>query len=96
MSRCLKIYCLFSKANPIFQLYSKYSIGCEQINLTLGRAIAIALAQPLQAVLEKYVDIGEPISVIYPQKRHLSAKVRVFVDFMVDLMANLRREGIVE
>ncbi len=50
----------------------------------------------LKPILETYAAPGSPISVIYPQKRHLSAKVRAFVDFVSELMTQLRQEGIVE
>jgi LysR family transcriptional regulator for bpeEF and oprC len=50
----------------------------------------------LKPVLESYAPLGSPISVVYPQKRHLSAKVRAFVNFMSELMAQLRQQRIVE
>ncbi len=59
----------------------------QVLNYVAGRAIA---GGELQPILEDYAAPGEPISVIYPQKRHLSAKVRAFIDFMVDLMGQLR------
>ncbi len=65
----------------------------QVLNYVAGRAIARGELQP---ILEDYAAPGEPISVIYPQKRHLSAKVRAFIDFMVDLMGQLRQEKIVE
>lgn len=37
----------------------------------------------LVAVLEKFKPGLEPVWLVYPQTRHLSPKVRVFVDFMV-------------
>lgn len=46
----------------------------------------------LKPVLESYAAKGSAIAVIYPQKRHLSAKVRAFVDFMSELMTQLRQE----
>jgi DNA-binding transcriptional LysR family regulator len=38
-------------------------------------------------VLEKFKPKPDPIWVVYPQTRHLSPKVRAFIDFMV---ANFR------
>jgi LysR family transcriptional regulator, regulator for bpeEF and oprC len=38
----------------------------------------------LVPVLEKYKPAAQPIWLVYPQARHLSPKVRVFVDFMVE------------
>jgi LysR family transcriptional regulator, regulator for bpeEF and oprC len=34
--------------------------------------------------------------IVYPQKKYRSAKLRVFIEFMTALMADLRREGIVD
>ncbi len=51
----------------------------------------------LQPILTDYAPLlGTPIAVIYPQKRHLSAKVRVFVEFMTELIADLKRVGVVD
>ncbi|MBD2101000.1 LysR family transcriptional regulator [Leptolyngbya sp. FACHB-261] len=50
----------------------------------------------LKPVLESYTVPGFPISVLYPHKRHLSAKVHVFVEFMTELMEGLKRDRIVE
>ncbi|WP_342119436.1 LysR substrate-binding domain-containing protein [Pseudoduganella sp. OTU4001] len=41
----------------------------------------------LVRVLEDWVTDPLPIHVVYPQNRHLSAKVRVFVEWVADLMA---------
>jgi LysR family transcriptional regulator for bpeEF and oprC len=69
-------------------------IGLVQIhNYIAGEAISQGKLKP---VLESYAVSGTPISVVYPQKRHLSAKVRAFVDFMSELMAQLRQDNIVE
>lgn len=63
-------------------------------NYIAGTAIA---NRELKPVLERFAPTtGSPIAVLYPQKRHLSAKVRVFVDFMIELMAQLRQQRIVE
>jgi DNA-binding transcriptional LysR family regulator len=50
----------------------------------------------LKPVLESYAPPGSPISVVYPQKRHLLAKVCAFVNFISELMAQLRQQRIVE
>ncbi|MEH2039363.1 LysR family transcriptional regulator [Nostoc sp.] len=51
----------------------------------------------LQPILQAYTtQVGLPISVLYPQKRYLCAKVRVFVEFMTVLMAALKRVDIVD
>lgn len=51
----------------------------------------------LQPILQSYATrIGLPIAVLYPQKRYLSAKVRVFVEFMTELTAVLKRVDVVD
>lgn len=68
--------------------------GLVQVyNYMAARAIALGEIKP---VLESYVAPGSPISVLYPQKRHLPTKVRAFVDFISDLMTQLRQQRIVE
>jgi LysR family transcriptional regulator, regulator for bpeEF and oprC len=37
----------------------------------------------LESVLEKFKPPADPIWLVYPQTRHLSPKVRAFIDFMV-------------
>jgi DNA-binding transcriptional LysR family regulator len=39
----------------------------------------------VQSILTDYALEGAPISVLYPANRHLPAKVRVFVDFLVSI-----------
>ncbi len=51
----------------------------------------------LQPILTDYASRSvKPIVVVYPQKRHLSAKVRVFLEFMTELMTQLRSIGVVD
>jgi LysR family transcriptional regulator, regulator for bpeEF and oprC len=69
-------------------------VGLVQVyNYIAGEAIASGKLKP---VLENYVAPGSLISVVYPQKRHLSAKIRAFIDFMSELMKQLRQQKIVE
>jgi LysR family transcriptional regulator, regulator for bpeEF and oprC len=60
--------------------------------------VAGAIARgDLQPVLSDYrAQTGLPIAIVYPQKRHLSAKVRVFVEFMIELTAGLKQIGVVD
>ena len=51
--------------------------------LQLRQTVAGARGQ-LVAVLEKFKPQPQPIWLVYPQARHLSPKVRAFVDFMVE------------
>ena len=38
-------------------------------------------------VLTEYAAMGPPISVLFPSNRHLAPKVRVFIDFVADVLA---------
>jgi LysR family transcriptional regulator for bpeEF and oprC len=44
----------------------------------------------LQAVLEDWIAAGPPISIVFAHGGRMSAKVRVFADFMADLMRGWR------
>ncbi|MES2129412.1 MAG: LysR family transcriptional regulator [Pseudomonadota bacterium] len=48
----------------------------------------LAEAGELELVLEDWTSTPLPIHVVYPQNRHLSAKVRVFVEWIADLFMN--------
>ncbi len=51
----------------------------------------------LQPILQFYApQVALQIAVLYPQKRYLSAKVRVFVKFMTELTAALKRVDVVD
>lgn len=68
-------------------------VGIAQLyNYVAAQAIADGKLKP---ILQNVAPPGAPISVVYPQKRHLSAKVHVFVEFMQVLMAQLKQKEIV-
>jgi LysR family transcriptional regulator for bpeEF and oprC len=46
----------------------------------------------LKLVLEDYVTLGPPVSLVYPSAGHQSAKVRVFSDFAADLLSRWNEE----
>jgi LysR family transcriptional regulator, regulator for bpeEF and oprC len=56
------------------------------LDFVLNRSLSAGLLQPL---LPQW-SITRPISVAYPQNRHLSAKVRVFVDFVSGLFPKMK------
>jgi LysR family transcriptional regulator for bpeEF and oprC len=60
--------------------------------------VAAAIEQgKLQAILTNYASKeGTVIAIIYPQKKYLPAKVRVFIDFMMNLKADWKHHGIVD
>lgn len=43
----------------------------------------------LVPILEQWESAGPPVYVVYPQNRHLSPKVRAFVDFVSELFAGV-------
>lgn len=45
-------------------------------------------AGDLVPILEDWSTAGPPVSIVYPQSRHLSAKVRAFAEFVSDLFAH--------
>jgi LysR family transcriptional regulator, regulator for bpeEF and oprC len=57
-------------------------------------AIARGELQPI--LMEFQSKESKPIAIVYPQKKYLSAKVRVFIEFMTALMGDLKRDGIVD
>ena len=66
----------------------------QALNYVAGSAITNGKLKP---ILTKYTTtVKMPIAVVYPQKKHLSAKVRAFVEFMRELVAQLRQQGVVE
>lgn len=56
----------------------------QLLSLSLNPPIAAGLLKP---ILEDWSTAGPPVSVMYPQNRHLSPKVRVFVDFVAELLS---------
>jgi LysR family transcriptional regulator for bpeEF and oprC len=42
----------------------------------------------LMTILDDWSNEPLPIHVVYPQNRHLSAKVRVFVDWVTELFSH--------
>jgi LysR family transcriptional regulator, regulator for bpeEF and oprC len=62
-------------------------------NFVVGEAISTGKLVP---ILQDYAPPGVPIAVIYAQKRYMSAKIKVFVEFMLELMKRLKRDQMVE
>ncbi|MET0267118.1 MAG: LysR family transcriptional regulator [Duganella sp.] len=49
---------------------------------------AQGLRDQFESILEDWVSDPLPVHVVYPQNRHLSAKVRVFVEWVAELFSN--------
>ena len=48
----------------------------------VGRHIA---AGTLESILDEYVQEDVPIYAVYPSGKHLSPKVRAFLDFLIEI-----------
>jgi LysR family transcriptional regulator for bpeEF and oprC len=61
--------------------------GLGIVRLTTYSADRYLRSGELEAVLTDWSSAPMPVQVVYPQNRHLSAKVRVFVEWVADLFA---------
>lgn len=58
--------------------------GCGLAQLPAYMVGMDVRARRLRSVLDSYAPPARPIHAIYPHRRHLSAKVRTFVEFLID------------
>ncbi|WP_280155818.1 LysR family transcriptional regulator [Piscinibacter sp. XHJ-5] len=84
-----------------YEVNAKSTIGVNDSSAMLAAGLAglgivrtaMFMAEPylkagtLQLVLPEWSRGGFPLYVVYPPNRHVSAKVRVFIDWAVDLFA---------
>ncbi|ATQ76944.1 MULTISPECIES: LysR family transcriptional regulator [Massilia] len=59
--------------------------GLGLVQMSSFMAESMVAAGTLEIVLADWTSTPLPINVVYPQNRHLSAKVRVFVEWVADL-----------
>ncbi|MGC3981453.1 MAG: LysR family transcriptional regulator [Steroidobacteraceae bacterium] len=93
---------VFSKGSTRIQTTLKGHIAVEddnsyvaaaEVGLGIARIPAFVLKEAmeqggrLELVLGDWFPEPAPLSVVYPQNRHLSSKIRVFVDWIVELMS---------
>ena len=92
----------FSREGERFQLAMSGSLAVNDSNAYLSAALAgLGVAQMPQFQVAAHLATGRlelllpdwhvdplPIHVVYPQNRHLSAKVRVFVEWVAELYAS--------
>ncbi|MBN3907564.1 MAG: LysR family transcriptional regulator [Nostoc sp. NMS1] len=91
---CVESYLRFDNSEVILEAVIQGAGVVQFPKFIAAKAIARGDLQP---ILQSYTtQVGLPISVLYPQKRYLCAKVRVFVEFMTELMAALKRVDIVD
>ena len=62
--------------------------GLGVIQMASYRIEPLVASGQMELVLEDWTSNPLPINIVYPQNRHLSAKVRVFVEWMADLIAS--------
>ena len=87
-------YLQFDNAEAILEAAIQGAGIIQAVKYIVAGAIARGKLQP---ILTNYTpQLGTPIAVIYPQKRYLSAKVRVFVELMIELIADLKAVGVVD
>lgn len=91
----------FSRGDELVQSTLPGSIAVNDANAYLSAGLAgLGIIQTVRFVLEPLIAQGKlelllpdwtsapiPIHVVYPQNRHLSAKVRVFVEWVAELFA---------
>ncbi|MEH2181290.1 LysR family transcriptional regulator [Nostoc sp.] len=91
---CINSYLLFDNSEVILEAAIG---GAGIVQLPKFIAAKAILRGDLQSILQSYVpQVGLPIAVLYPQKRYLSAKVRVFVEFMKELVVALKHADVVD
>lgn len=86
----------FRKGDEEVEVRLDYVISVNEFRSYIAAAVAgIGVAQAIAFTVRDYVDRGElveilpdwprdpvPLYIVYPQTRHLSNKVRVFVDWL--------------
>lgn len=94
----------FSKNGENIELPGRYKVSVNDSNAHMASVLAgLGISQSPSFMVAPYLESGElvrvltdwtrpplPVYVVYPPNRHLSAKVRAFVDWAVDLFAGHR------
>jgi len=83
---------VFRPARTMLVDNSDILLSCGLSGLGMLQGIHAVLAPHLQAgrlveVLADYTTVTKPISVLYPDRRYLAPKVRVFIDWLTELFA---------
>jgi LysR family transcriptional regulator for bpeEF and oprC len=91
----------FNKGDEVVELNGPHRLSVNENNAQIAAVLGgFGIAQTLRYMAEPYLETGElvelmpdwtrpplPVHVVYPPNRHLSAKVRAFVDWAADLFA---------
>jgi LysR family transcriptional regulator for bpeEF and oprC len=62
--------------------------GLGIIQMASYQVVPMLASGRMELVLEDWTSTPLPVNIVYPQNRHLSAKVRVFVEWMADLFTS--------
>jgi DNA-binding transcriptional LysR family regulator len=67
-------------------------LGCCEAGLGIAQMTRQRIAEGLKAgrlreILPAHPPPSLPITVLYPQQRHMPARLRVFIDWLVELTA---------
>jgi DNA-binding transcriptional LysR family regulator len=91
----------FQKGDEHIEIAGPYRVSVNEANAHLAAVLGgFGLSQCVTFMADPHIERGEliellpewtrpplPVHVVYPPNRHLSAKVRVFVDWAADLFA---------
>lgn len=87
-------YLQFDDAEAVLEAGIQETGIIQAVRYIVAGAIARGELQP---ILNDYAPkLETPIAVIYPQRRYLSAKIRVFLEFMTDLVTHLKQDGLLD
>jgi LysR family transcriptional regulator for bpeEF and oprC len=103
MSRC-------TETAELFEREVNGALSCDSNDVIVDAGLAgtglvqlhTYMAEPhlrsgqLVQVLTDYAAMGPPISVLFPSNRHLAPKVRVFIDFVADILRRDEENGLVD
>jgi LysR family transcriptional regulator for bpeEF and oprC len=92
---------VFEKDGESHEIWGRYKVSVNEANANLAAVLAgLGISQVAQFAAAAHLERGElvpvlqgwtrppiPLHVVYPPNRHLSAKVRAFVEWMAELLA---------
>lgn len=83
--------CLAVNDSTVYTSAGVTGLGIVQL-VTMVAEPLIASGQ-MEPILPEWTTAPLPVNAVYPQNRHLSAKVRVFVEWVADLFLALPEQG---
>ena len=83
--------CLAVNDSTVYTSAGVTGLGIVQL-VTMVAEPLVASGQ-MEVILPEWTTAPLPVNAVYPQNRHLSAKVRVFVEWVADLFVALPEQG---